>query len=53
MGGRFVGSLAGDETAPGFVAFVDDFSRIFLVLGFTGESKRILGFAIRNLVDPK
>ena len=35
------------------MAFVDDFSRIFLVLGFTGESKRILGFAIRNLVDPE
>lgn len=35
------------------MAFVDDLSRIFLVLGFARESKRVLGFTIGNLVDPK
>ena len=32
---------------------MDDFSRIFLILGFTRESKFVLGLAIRDLVDPK
>jgi hypothetical protein len=35
------------------MAFVDDLSRIFLVLGFAGESKCVLRFTIGNLVDPK
>ena len=35
------------------MTFVDDFSGIFLVPGFTRESKYVLGLAIRDLVDPK
>ena len=46
------GRFAGDETTPGVVTFVDNSSGIFLVFCFTGESKFVLGLAIRDLVDP-
>lgn len=34
------------------MTFVDDLSGILFVLGLAREGKGILGFAIRNLVDP-
>lgn len=46
-------SLANNQAAPGLVAFVDDFSGILLILGLTRESKSVLGFSIRDLVDPE
>jgi len=41
------------QTTPGFVALVDDFSRILLVLCFTREGKCVFGLAIGDLVDPE
>lgn len=35
------------------MAFVDNFSRVFLVLGFSRERKRILRLSIGNFVDPE
>ena len=41
------------QTAPGFVALMDDLQCVFLVFGFSRESKGILRLAIRDFVDPK
>jgi hypothetical protein len=48
FGGRF----AGDETAPGFVAFVDNLGRVFFVFGFARKGECVLGFAVGDLIDP-
>jgi len=45
--------LTDDQTAPGFVAFMDNLRGIFLVLGLSRESESVLGLAIGNLVDPE
>ena len=41
------------QTAPGFMALMDDLQCVFLVFGFSGEGKSIFWLAIRDLVDPK
>jgi hypothetical protein len=35
------------------MTLVDDFRRVFLVLGLSREGERILGLSIGDLVDPK
>lgn len=50
--GGLSSSLASDETAPGFVALVDDLSSVLLVLGLSRESERVLGLSVGNLVYP-
>jgi len=45
------GSFAADEATPRFMALVNDFCGIFLVLGLAGESELVLGFAIRDFVN--
>jgi hypothetical protein len=50
--GRLGGFFASDETAPVFVAFVDDTSGVALVLGLAGEGELVLGLAIGDLVNP-
>ena len=45
------GSFATDEATPRFMALVNDFCGIFLVLGLAGESELVLGLAIRDFVD--
>ena len=42
-----------NKPAPGFVTLMDDFGGILLILCLTGESESILGFSIRDLVDPE
>jgi len=39
------------EATPRFVALVNDFCGVFLVLGLARESELILGLAVRNFVD--
>ena len=52
--GRSLGrGLASNETAPCFVALVDNFSGILLVLGFAREREGVFGLSIGNLVDPE
>jgi len=53
VGGGTVGCLASDQTAPGLVALVDNFSGVLLVLRLPREGKGILGLSIRNLIDPE
>ena len=48
LGGRF----ARKQTAPGFMTLVDNLQCVFLVFGFSGESKGIFRLAIRDFVDP-
>lgn len=45
------GRFAADEATPRFMALVNDFCGIFLVLGLAGESELVLGLAIRDFVD--
>jgi len=47
----FGGGLASDQTAPGFVALVDDLCSVTLVFGFARESECVLGLSIRDFVD--
>jgi len=42
-----------NETAPGFVGFVDDLHGVLLVFSLAGEGELVLGFTIGNLVDPE
>ena len=53
VGWSLGGSFARNQTAPGFMALMDDLQRVFLVFGFSGEGKGIFRLAIRDLVDPK
>ena len=54
IGGCSLGrSFARNQTAPGFMAFMEDLQCVFLVFGFTGEGEGIFWLAIRDLVDPK
>ena len=46
-------SFAGMQTAPSFMALMDDLQCVFLVFGFPREGKGIFWLAIRDLVDPK
>ena len=46
------GGLAFDETAPGFIGFVDDLHGVFLVLSLAGESELVFRLSIGDLVDP-
>ena len=41
------------QTAPGFVALMNDLQCVFLVFGFSGEGKGIFWLAIGDLIDPK
>lgn len=51
VGRRLGGSFAADEATPRFMALVNDFCSIFLVLGLARESELVLGLAIRDFVD--
>lgn len=51
VGGGLSRSLASDETAPCFVALVDDLGCVLLVLRLTGECESVLGLSIGDLVD--
>ena len=46
-------SFAHNQTAPGFVALMDDLQCVFLVFGFSRESKSIFRLAVGDLIDPK
>jgi hypothetical protein len=45
------GAFTIGEATPRFMALMNNFSGVFLVLGLAGESKLILGLAIRDFVD--
>jgi len=45
--------LSGDETAPGFVALVNDLGCVLPVLGLAGEGKSVFGLSVGNFVDPE
>lgn len=49
LGGRF----ARNQTAPGFVALMNDLQCVFLVFGFPGEGKGIFRLPIGDLVNPR
>lgn len=51
MGGGLSRSLASNETAPGFVALVDDLGGVLFVLGLTREGEGVLGLSVGDLVD--
>jgi hypothetical protein len=51
VGGGLSRSFASDETAPGFVALVDDLGGVLLVLSLTREGEGVLGLSIGDLVD--
>ena len=44
--------LPADEATPGLMAFMDNLSRVSLVLGLARESESIFRLAIGDLVDP-
>lgn len=46
-------NLASDQTLPGFLALVDDFHSILLVLGLTAESENVFRLSVRDFVDPE
>ena len=52
VGWSLGGSFARNQTAPGFMALMDDLQCVFLVFGFSREGKGVFGLAIRDLVDP-
>lgn len=45
--------FTGHEPSPGFVALVDNFGSVLLVLGLAGESELILWLTIGDLVNPE
>jgi hypothetical protein len=45
------GTFASDEAPPRFVAFMNDFRGVLLVLSLARESELVLGLAIGDLVD--
>jgi hypothetical protein len=53
VGGSRGGGFASDQTAPGFVALVDDLHGVLLIFGLAREGEGVLGLTIRDLVDPK
>lgn len=51
VGGSLSGGFTSDQTAPCFMAFMNDFGRVFLIFGFPRESESILRLAIGDFVD--